>query len=192
MSHSDLKATLADALDQAHDVVLWKLAELGERDLRRPLTPTGSNLLGIVKHLATVEYGYFGDVFGRPPAEPAEWLHGDDDNADMYCTAAEDTAWVTGFYRRANAHAAATIAALELDSPGSVPWWGPEPVPVTLGQILVHMLAETNRHAGQMDILRELTDGQTGWQPARLCLPRHDQAWWDAYLARLQALSDTA
>lgn len=64
--------------------MLWKLDRLGERDIRRPLTPTGTNLLGLVKHLAGGESD-FGEVWGRPFPEQLEWV-GDDakPNADMF------------------------------------------------------------------------------------------------------------
>jgi hypothetical protein len=70
---SDPKADLHRYLRTAREAVMWKLDGLGEYDVRRPLTPTGTNLLGLVKHLATVEFGYFGDCFGRPGDEPMPW-----------------------------------------------------------------------------------------------------------------------
>ena len=54
--------------------LLWKLDGLSEYDVRRPLVPTGTNLLGLVKHVASVASGYFGDTFGRPFAEALPWL----------------------------------------------------------------------------------------------------------------------
>ena len=130
--------------------------------IRRPLTPTGTNLLGLVKHQATGELIYFGDVFGRPHQESLPW-QGDDaaDNAEMWVTADESRADIVGLYRRAWKHADATIAALPLDATGTVPWWGASGT-VSLGRILVHMTAETQRHAGHADIVRELIDGTVG------------------------------
>jgi hypothetical protein len=66
MTGSDPKADLHLYLQAARDALLWKLDGLSEYDLRRPLTPTGTNLLGLVKHVALVESGYFGETFGRP------------------------------------------------------------------------------------------------------------------------------
>jgi hypothetical protein len=60
------KADLLRYLQDGRDALLWKLDGLSEYDIRRPLTPTGTNLLGLVKHIASVELGYFGDTFGRP------------------------------------------------------------------------------------------------------------------------------
>ena len=70
MNGFDAKADLLDYLQGARETLLWKLDGLGEYDIRRPLTPTGTNLLGLVKHQAGGELIYFGDVFGRPPAQP--------------------------------------------------------------------------------------------------------------------------
>ena len=60
------KETLVEYLQSARDAMVWKVEGLSEYDARRPMTPTGTNLLGLVKHLASVELGYFGDTFGRP------------------------------------------------------------------------------------------------------------------------------
>ena len=93
MAESDPKADLHRYLRRGREAVLWKLDGLSEYDVRRPLTPTGTNLLGLVKHLATMEYGYFGDCFGRPPGEPLPWTEEDaedaEDNPDLWATADE-------------------------------------------------------------------------------------------------------
>ena len=74
---TDAKADLHHYLQSARDALLWKLEGLSEYDARRPLTPTGTNLLGLVKHTASVELGYLGDTFGRPSNEPLPWLDAD-------------------------------------------------------------------------------------------------------------------
>ena len=138
------------------------LTGLTEYDARRPLTTTGTNLLGLIKHLTNTEARYFGDVFGRPFPERLPWW-GDDDFepfADMWATADESRAEIVDRYRRAWDHSDATIAALDIDAPGHVPWW-PRPN-VKLFNVLVHVLTETNRHAGHADILREQLDGAVG------------------------------
>ena len=63
------KAELRRYLQDGRDAIVWKLEGLSEYDRRRPLTPTGTNLLGLVKHLAGVEAEYFGVVFNRPFGE---------------------------------------------------------------------------------------------------------------------------
>src|ERR1700722_7093235 len=73
MSEYDPKADLRRYLQLVREAVLWKLEGLSEYDARRPMTPTGTNVLGLVKHLANVEIGYFGDTFGRPFGGPLPW-----------------------------------------------------------------------------------------------------------------------
>jgi hypothetical protein len=145
--HGDLRDVRA--------TMLWKLEGLIEYDARRPLTTTGTNLLGLIKHLTKTEALYFGDVFGRPFPERLPWW-GDDDFerfADMWAAADESRDEIVDRYRRVWDHSDATIAALDIDTPGHVPWW-PRP-DVKLFNVLVHVLTETNRHAGHADILRE-------------------------------------
>jgi Protein of unknown function (DUF664) len=192
MPTRDAKADLHEYLQGAREVLLWKLDGLGEYDVRRPLTPTGTNLLGIVKHSATFELEYFGPVFNRPHAVPLPWLaDGAGPNADMWATPDQSRDEIVGLYRRAWQHADQTIAALPLDAPGRVPWWGDSGA-VTLHHILVHMTSETQRHAGQADILRELIDGATGLLKDSDNLPAGDQAWWRDYRDRVEAAARSA
>jgi len=179
------KAVLQRYLTAAHEALLWKLDGLSEYDLRRPLVPTGTNLLGLVKHVASVESEYFGFVFGRPFPEELPWIDGDD-NADMWATADESSEYILGLYRRVWAHADATLEALDLGAEGTVPWWGEEANPVTLHRIAVHCIAELNRHLGHADILRELIDGAVGLRQDVSNLPEHDEQWWLDYRARLE------
>ncbi|MBN6051152.1 DinB family protein [Nonomuraea sp. RK-328] len=193
MTGPDPKATLRRYLQTARDAVLWKLDGLSEYDVRRPLTPTGTNLLGLVKHLASVELGYFGATFGRPSDEPQPWFDEDaEDNDDMWATADESREDIVGLYRRAWAHADATIEALDLDSTGRVPWWPEERAEATLHLLLVHVIAETNRHAGHADIVRELIDGAAGLRADNGNLPEADATWWEEYWDRLERVAKEA
>ena len=180
------KDTLVRYLQDARDAVVWKLDGLSEHDVRRPLTPTGTNLLGLVKHTASVELGDFGDTFGRPHGEHLPWHSDDaDHNDDMWATPEESREDILALYRRAWAHAAATFEACDLDTVGVVPWWGPERGRVTLHRILVHMVAETARHAGHADIVRELVDGAAGVRAGNTNLP-DDGYDWGAHRARVE------
>ncbi|HEX5402227.1 MAG TPA: DinB family protein [Pseudonocardiaceae bacterium] len=151
--HSDLR--------WIREALVWKLDGLSEYDIRRPLTASGTNLLGLVKHLSTTEAWYFGDVFGRPCPEPVpQWDDMAARGSDMWVTEHETRAEIVDRYRRVWAHSDMTIDTLPIDAPGHVPWW-PRP-DVKLFNVLVHVLTETNRHAGHADILREQLDGVTG------------------------------
>ncbi|MFD6275992.1 DinB family protein [Streptomyces sp. NPDC060209] len=155
------KDNLYGRLRRDRKALLWKLDGLSEYDARRPLTATGTNLLGLVKHVATVEARYFGEVFDRPSPEPLpRWQ--DSNGSDLWAIEGETRDQIIGFYRRTWEHSDATINELSLDAPGHVPWW-PEPYADTnLFDILVHVLGESIRHAGHADILREGLDGRTG------------------------------
>jgi uncharacterized damage-inducible protein DinB len=193
MSGSDPKADLCRYLQIAREALLWKLDGLAEYDVRRPMVPTGTNLLGLVKHVASVEAGYFGATFGRPFPEPLPWAEEDaEPNADMWATAEESREQVVGLYHRVWAHSDATIETLALDAIGHVPWWPPERSEVTLHRILVHMIAETDRHAGHADVVRELIDGAVGLRPDNDNLPPVDQAWWESYRERLEQVAQQA
>jgi uncharacterized damage-inducible protein DinB len=193
MAAADPKTTLHEYLRIARSALLWKLDGLSEYDIRRPLTPTGTNLLGLVKHMAAVEVGYFGDTFGRPLREPLPWDGREDEtNIDFWATAEESREQITGLYQRVWAHADQTIEELAADAPGRVPWWPGERAEVTLHQILVHVVAEINRHAGHADIVRELIDGSTGLALGRENMPDGGPEYWAQYRAQLERVAREA
>lgn len=184
------KEVLLSYLERGREAMLWKLDGLSEYDVRLPMTPTGTNLLGLVKHLASIELGYLGEVMGRPCGIPLPWFdEGQPANADLYATADETREQFTELYRSAGRHSAATVAALDLDAPGHVPWWG-ERGDVTLHQVLVHVIAETHRHAGQADIIREYIDGAAGLSPRVDNLADLDADGWRRQYDELQAIAE--
>lgn len=186
---SDPKADLHRYLQVAREALLWKLEGTSEYDARRPLTPTGTNLLGLVKHVATVGSEYFGSVFGRPFEESLPWAdEGAEHNADMWATADESRQEIIDLFLRVWEHADATISDLSLDAPGRVPWWG-DRGQVTLHRILVHVTAEISRHAGHADIVREMIDGSVGFREGNDNLPPVDEAWWVDYRNRLEEVA---
>jgi hypothetical protein len=187
MTRHDPKTELHDYLQEGRDALVWKLDGLSEYDIRRPLVQSGTNLLGLIKHLASVELGYFGATFDRPSGESLPWsAAGADPNDDMWATPEESREQIVGLYRRAWAHSDATIDALALDAIGHVPWWPPERNEVTLHRILVHMIAETHRHAGHADIVRELIDGVVGLRSPGDNMAPGDREWWESYRDRLE------
>ena len=184
MTDDYAKAYLLDDLRWARRALLGKVDGLSEYDARRPLTRTGTNLLGLVKHLTVTEARYLGEVFGRPYPEPLpRWDDpGHANRDDLWVTAQESRADVVAAYERAWRHADATIEALPIDAPGHVPWW-PQP-DVRLFNVMVHVLTETSRHAGHADILREQLDGVTGVAPG--ATPDRDDVDWAAHRARVE------
>jgi hypothetical protein len=185
VADNEPKAKLLRYLQDGREAVVWKLEGLEDYDIRRPLVRTGTNLLGLVKHLACVEFAYFGPVFGRPMGVRNPWFEdGAEPNVDMWATPEESREGTVGFYRRAWSVADATAESLDLDSPGVVPWWGG--VEVTLHTILVHVLAETHRHAGHADLVRELIDGSAGFARGDSNMPPDDPEWWRSYRDRVE------
>jgi Protein of unknown function (DUF664) len=183
---SDLKADLHEYLRTAREVMLWKLDGLTDYDARRPLVPTATNLLGLVRHVASIETGYFGLVFGRPFPDVLPWMSDGEPNGDMWARAHETTQSVVDFCQRAWAHADATIDALALDVVGEVPWWQEGHRQLSLHRALVHVLADVQRHAGHADILREVIDGTVGNNARWSNLPPVDQAWWARYRDKVE------
>jgi uncharacterized damage-inducible protein DinB len=197
MSEADEKQTLHRYLQNAREVLVWKLDGVSDYDIRRPMTPTGTNLLGLVKHCAGVECGYFGDVVDRPfPGEgDLDWYQDDaaELSGDMYATEAESRQRVTDFYRRVWARSDATIQELPLDALGTVPWWPEERRHPTLHTLLVHTIQETARHAGHADIIREAIDGAAGLREGVSNLPPEaDAAAWKQHYGKLESIARAA
>lgn len=187
MREPNPKSDLHRYLQAARDAMVWKLDGLAEYDIRRPMTPTGTNLLGLVKHLTGIEVIYFGDTFGRPFGQSLPWLEkAGPSNADMWATADESRDDIVGMYRRAWEHSDATITALELEAMGRVAHWPDDRSETTLHRLLIHMTAETNRHAGHADIIRELIDGSAGYRADNDNMFPGDREWWRNYRDRLE------
>ncbi len=184
----DLKQELRRKLQASRATVLSKLANLSEYDLRRPMTPTGTNLLGLVKHLAGLEYGYLGESLGYPAPERMSWIEDGSiwQGADMWAKPDESSEYITDLYRRACAHADGVITVLDLDAPGSVAHWPEDRRETTLGVLLIRMVAETAQHAGHADIIRELIDGKGGPDHAAV-----DEATGREYIGQVQAAART-
>jgi len=154
------KESLHGFLDKQRDVMVWKLEGLSDTDLRRPMVPSGTNLLGMVKHLAAVEYGWFCLTFDRE-YEPLPFDENDED-ADLRIEPDETTGDILAFYERARKTADKAISELALEDTGTS--WGRGGT-VSLRWVLLHMIEETARHAGHADVVRELIDGTTGYLP---------------------------
>ena len=170
-----------------------KLDGLDEYQVRRPLTPTGTNLLGLVKHVASVELGYFTGVFGRDPGRELPWYAAEaEDDADLWVPAEESRQSVIELHEYSARRSDETITELALDAPGVVPWWPEERRRVTLHQVLVHVLIETARHAGHADILRELLDGRAGMGLGDANLTPRSGPEWESHVARVEAAARAA
>jgi uncharacterized damage-inducible protein DinB len=188
----DPRHVLLTYLRDVREALLWKLDGLSERQVRLPRTPTGTNLLGIVKHCLNVEAGYFGPTFGREFPDAGELVPDDafdtDPQADWYATEDETRDGLVDLYRRVAAFADETIETLPLDTRGRVPWWPDDRAEVTLQRIVVHVTGDVARHAGQADVIREELDGAVGMLPRATNIP--DGADWASYVERLTRIAE--
>ncbi|WP_432511672.1 DinB family protein [Kineococcus sp. SYSU DK001] len=152
------KPSLVASLQRHREAVLWKLEGLDDEQLRRRVVGSETTLLGTVKHLASTEYGWFCSTFGRPSDEIPSAVLDEDPQADWRIHPWETTEGVLAYYERARAAADEAIRELKTTERGTA-WHG---ATVTLRWVLIHMIEETARHAGHVDVLRELVDGRTG------------------------------
>ncbi len=178
------KGYLHDDLKRVRGAVVGKLDGLTEYNIRRPLTATGTNFLGLVNHLSVWEAVYLGQIFDRPFPEARDY------HDDFLVPEGEASVDVIARFQRVCAHSDETIRSLDLDTAGHVAWW-PRP-DVKLFNILVHLIAETNRHAGHMDILREQLDGRTGFGADDEHLIGGDAEFWSARVAEIENAAKAA
>ena len=150
-------AQLLSSLDWNRSVVVRKLEGLTLEQATQLVTPSGVTLLGVVRHLAWCERGWFGHFLLGESNEGV-----DDDVTSFSVKSASSVDEVVSDYLAAIERSRQIVreqASLEVRSVLPHDFFGF----VTLRWILLHMTTETTRHAGHLDILRELTDGQTGY-----------------------------
>lgn len=188
MSHPSHLELLLRYLQREREHLVGTLDGLSDYDVRRPMTPSGTSLLGLVKHVATVEIGYFGECVGRPWPETIPWDNEPafDAGEDMFARAEESREMLLDLFRRSWAVSDQNIRELGLDAPAHVPWWAEDRKDTTLGYLLVHQLDETAHHAGHADILRELIDGRGGRDHDDV----GDADHWSGFVAKIQAAAD--
>jgi hypothetical protein len=152
------------------------------------MTPTGTNLLGLVKHLIGIEFGYLGVSVDRPAPVPLPWIEVATLHTiqDMWATPAESRDYIVDLYRSAWVHSDTNIRELGRSAPATVPWWPADKKHTTLGALAERVLTDTARHAGQADILRESIDERAGRDKATL----GDGTWWAEYVAQVQTAAD--
>ena len=154
----DEKAMLSAFLDRYRETILWKLDGLTTEQASARLVPSASTLLGIVKHLAYVERGWFPIYFAGGPVNYPWPENEPDQDIDFRVSATDTIESVSALYEQEIARSREIVDGASLDDLSKEQDRGPR----TLRWIMVHMIEETARHAGHADILRELTDGAIG------------------------------
>lgn len=157
----DERAVLTTMLDYVRDTVHAKCAGLSDADARRAPLATSplTTISGLVSHLRWVEQSWIEvTLLGGPDRGP--WTEEDPDR-EMRIAVEVPIAQLLAEYRAACVRHNELVASLDLDTPsaGDLGW---RDEPVTLRWILFHLIEETARHNGHIDILRELADGVTG------------------------------
>jgi uncharacterized damage-inducible protein DinB len=153
----DEKTMLSAFLDRYRETMLWKLDGLSTEQASARIVPSETTLLGVVKHLAYVERGWFQMNFaGEPPNYP--WPEDEpDEDIDFRISATDTIEGIAALYEQEIARSREIVAAASLEDVSKS-----KERPRSLRWIMVHMIEETARHAGHADILRELTDGAIG------------------------------
>ena len=154
----DERTMLTTFLDYQRAVFLRKVSGLDEDGLRRVMTPSGLTLLGMLKHLAYVERGWFQVTFAGREV-PFAWSEEDRD-ADWRPQPHERPAGLLSFYEGEVAESRRIVDAASLDDVAA----DPRAEGVTMRWIMFHMLEEYARHLGHADLMREGIDGKTGFE----------------------------
>jgi uncharacterized damage-inducible protein DinB len=142
--------TLLAFLDYLRESLIIKVSGLDEDSARRSTVPSGTSLIGLIKHLTSVEVGWFQFTFaGTDSGVPSEEVLPTDTVSGA----------VAAYFAAAQVSNRITLQS-DLDQLCARAPTTPEPL--SLRWVLVHMVEETARHAGHADILREQIDGQVG------------------------------
>jgi uncharacterized damage-inducible protein DinB len=154
----DERSLLLTMLKFAQDVALWKVRGLTEHQARTTPLPTSPLMspANILNHLRWVERSWIeDDILGRDSHRPRS--HPDADFEEGSALPLDE---VTRLYEEGAAETRAFFADADLDAPTAVQ---PPDAPTTVRWVLLHLIEETARHNGHLDVLREMADGEVGY-----------------------------
>ena len=168
MSHPDLhvtepepagdeRALLMQFLQAQRDLVAWKLADADFDALQSVSTASGLQPLGVLRHLITVERWWFRDRSAGETGLSYDWTD-DDPDGEYRLQPGETVDSLLADYAAESRRCDAAVAQRSLDAVG-------EQCRFSLRWTYLHMIEETARHLGHIDLLRELADGSTGSEP---------------------------
>ncbi|WP_091674224.1 DinB family protein [Amycolatopsis marina] len=149
---------LTGFLDHQRATVVWKASGLTDEQARQKLVPSElTTIAGLLAHLTWVEQYWFGVVLDSLPDTWREAFEADQDAEFRVADRTPVSQLIAGY--EAECERSREVAAkLDLDQEMATP----RGHPITPRWVLMHMIEETARHAGHLDLLRELTDGLTG------------------------------
>ncbi len=156
--HGDERTTLLGVLQRQRDLVAWKLDGVSEEVLSSARTPSGMSLHGVVCHLTNVERSWLRDVFAGQDGLRYDWTE-DDPDAEWRVPAGTTVVELLAQYAEESRRCDTVVTAapsLDVTSASRE---------VSLRWILLHLVEETARHLGHLDLLREQADGSTGEEP---------------------------
>ena len=154
----DERTVLLGLLQRQRDLVAWKLRDGTDATLRAVSTPTGLTPHGIVRHLTNVERSWLRRVFADEPGLSFDWTD-DDPDGELHVPAGISMGALLDGYAAECRRCDAVVAASSLDAVSAHRG-------VSLRWVLFHLVEETARHLGHLDLLRELADGSVGEEPA--------------------------
>ncbi|WP_186313492.1 DinB family protein [Paenarthrobacter nicotinovorans] len=191
IAEDDRGAQLREYLNDAREAILWKCEGLSDAQARTPLTPTGTHVMGLLLHLAVTESQYFISCLGREieNAVIRHVIEAEDAQADFLPPPGMTLEDAVRIYRQTIVAVDAVLDEVELNSPAVVEWWIKHRH-TTVERLLVHMIAESHRHAGHLDIVREQLDGFVGLRPSAPNIPDLTPDQWEEQNLRLKELAD--
>ena len=154
----DERTTLTGVLQRQRDLVAWKLRDAPESVLAAVTTPTGMSLHGLVRHLTNVERSWLREVFAGEEDLSYDWTEDDPDAEWRVPPGTTMTGLLADYAAESRRCDAVVGAAVSLDA---VARRGD----MSLRWVLLHLVEETARHLGHVDLLREQADGSTGEEP---------------------------
>jgi uncharacterized damage-inducible protein DinB len=156
--HGDERTTLIGVLQRQRDLVAWKLRDADDNAVASVTTPTGMTLPGLVRHLTNVERSWLRDVFAGQQGLSYDWTDDDPDAEWKVPTGTAMSQLLADYAAESRLCDPVVLAAGSLDDRS-------RRRDLSLRWILLHLIEETARHLGHIDVLREQADGQIGEEP---------------------------
>ena len=161
-SEADERTTLMGFLQRQRDLIVWKVSDASDETLASVRTESGLTMHGVVRHLENVERGWFRDFFAGETDLRFDGTE-EDPEGDFRAEGVPIADLITAYAAETARCDTVIQAAPSFDSLAK----GSEAGTCSLRWIVLHMIEETGRHVGHLDLLREQADGAVGEDPPR-------------------------